>query len=64
MKKLTLNVDALAVSSFETQGVEDRRGTVDGQEATTLPHCATGDSTCVGACFCTEYQTCFDCTVA
>jgi hypothetical protein len=40
MKKLRLNLDSLAVASFETAASEAERGTVDGHFVPTNPWCA------------------------
>lgn len=60
MKKIRLNVETLAVESFETMTPRDERGTVDGQQITTatrLNNCT--QTTCPpNYCFCTEDRTC------
>jgi hypothetical protein len=48
MKKLTLDVDALAVESFPTAEVDEARGTVDAQEATV--RCNTRVASCYTSC--------------
>lgn len=54
MRKLTLDVDALEVTSFEAAAPAPERGTVDGRAAT--PDCPlTLDDTC----WCTERLTCW-----
>jgi hypothetical protein len=50
MKKLTLDLDTLAVASFETQTVPQARGTVDGYVLT--PKCVVTSG--VDSCWCTE----------
>ena len=40
MKKLTLDLDVLAVASFETQEVPEKLGTVQGHDVPTNPWCA------------------------
>jgi len=40
MKKLTLDLDALAVASFETEAVAAKLGTVQGHDVPTNPWCA------------------------
>jgi hypothetical protein len=50
MRKLTLDVDALAVESFPTSGREaDARGTVDAHEATAI-RCGSGGASCFTSC--------------
>ncbi|HEX8391214.1 MAG TPA: hypothetical protein VF665_02560 [Longimicrobium sp.] len=54
MKKLSLNLDGLAVQSFTTQSTLRTRGTVQGHEAETdLVSCGgTCDATaCYGSCY-------------
>lgn len=53
MKKLTLNLDALAVATFETQPAREERGTV--QEWVLTPRCVVTGG--VDSCWCTE-RTC------
>jgi hypothetical protein len=52
MKKLSLDVDALRVESFQTAPAEPVRGTVAGHLATFGPPCATAarGSTCAATC--------------
>ena len=58
MQKLTLNLDALAVESFDPQAAAPReRGTVQGHEVLT-PMCAVTSG--INSCWCSEYNTC-DC---
>jgi len=58
-KKLTLDVDALSVSSFQTDGAEDGPGTVRGHGAEpTPPYYAC---TCAASCDCpSAYYWCGD----
>ena len=49
MKKLKLDVEALAVDSFATARGEDRSGTVQAHEAPTHPYASCGCTT--GASF-------------
>ena len=64
MKKLSLNVDEIAVSSFETDRYEDVRGTVAANGAITLNHCAgtvkfvpdAGDDACTSGCVCCRFR--------
>lgn len=46
MKKLTLNVDALRVESFQAQGHEGTRGTVDAHSYYTVRYQSQCDHTC------------------
>jgi hypothetical protein len=55
MKKMKLNVEALAVESFDTSGDAPKRGTVFGEQCTcytdcTCPGCNTCDESCNGTC--------------
>ena len=64
MKKLTLDVDALSVTSFPTAPSAGARGTVRAHEGT--PLCEEVSTECVvtggvNSCWCSEYHTC-DCT--
>ena len=64
MKKLSLNVDEIAVSSFETDRYEDVRGTVDANGITIPPRCAgtvkfvpdAGDDDCTSGCVCCRFR--------
>ena len=66
MKKLTLNVDAFSVSSFETDEYEDVRGTIDANAAaptaTCVRVCGTvrfgpgGDDDCTSGCVCCRFR--------
>lgn len=58
MKKIKLQLDALAVASFETAALPADMGTVAGYEAT--PYCVVTGG--IDSCWCSEYNTC-DCTV-
>jgi len=49
MKKLTLEVETLAVESFPTGADPQPRGTVDAQAAT-LVRCGTGVASCYTSC--------------
>ncbi|HEV7588436.1 MAG TPA: hypothetical protein VGO40_10005 [Longimicrobium sp.] len=50
MKKLTLDVAALAVESFATDEVDAKpRGTVDAHAATAI-RCGTGGASCFTSC--------------
>lgn len=40
MKKLTLDLDTLAVASFETDAASETLGTVQGHDVPTNPYCA------------------------
>jgi hypothetical protein len=40
MKKLALDLDVLAVTSFETQAVPEKLGSVQGHDIPTNPQCA------------------------
>jgi hypothetical protein len=53
MKKLTLDVDAIQVASFEAAPPVPERGTVDGYQRT--PDCPL---TLDISCWCSEYATC------
>ncbi len=53
--KLKLNLEDLSVDSFDTVGVEKRKGTVYGEQCTcytqcTCPGCPTCDASCNGTC--------------
>jgi hypothetical protein len=73
MKKLKLEVEALHVETFSPEAAAHASvGTVRGQEVTTpescgcpvtdLAHTCTCPNTSNGPpCFCTEWQTCWDC---
>ena len=69
MKKMKLNVEALAVESFDTSGDAPKRGTVFGEQCTcytncTCPGCPTCDASCNGTCAGTCAYTCDDATCA
>jgi hypothetical protein len=49
-RKLTLDLDALAVHSFHTSPAEDGRGTVLGAESPTTP--PVDNCTCQASCAC------------
>lgn len=46
MKKIALNLDALAVESFEIDGAEQDRGTVLANQGTLNVHCYTNVGSC------------------
>jgi hypothetical protein len=53
--KLKLNLDQLAVDSFDTSTAQSPRGTVHGEQCTcptacTCPGCPTCDATCANTC--------------
>ncbi|HST57236.1 MAG TPA: hypothetical protein VLK84_01030 [Longimicrobium sp.] len=53
--KLKLHLEDLTVDSFDTVGVEKRKGTVFGEQCTcytqcTCPGCPTCDASCNGTC--------------
>ncbi len=61
--KLKLNLEDLSVDSFDTVGVEKRKGTVFGEQCTcytqcTCPGCPTCDASCNGTCGGTCENTC------
>ena len=64
MEKLSLKVDDIAVSSFETDEYEEVRGTVDAYAVITLPpRCAGtvkfdggGDDDCTSGCVCCRFR--------
>lgn len=67
MKKLTLDLDALDVTSFPTAAPQTDRGTVDGHVLT--PRCIDDSRQCteandcavtsdINSCWCSEYYTC------
>lgn len=58
MNKLKLDLEELAVESFEVAEEKDEEGTVQGNEAT--PWCNTGNLTCNGAISCNGVYTCAD----
>jgi hypothetical protein len=64
MKKLKLEIDALRVESFEPHArPEQGRGTVEAREVTALADtCGCADTSVKVPCFCSERQTCWDCT--
>jgi hypothetical protein len=55
-KKLNLELEALAVDSFETSAAANGNGTVHAHDATTVCHPTPpeyeGDCTCVDSCLC------------
>jgi hypothetical protein len=73
MKKLKLEIDALAVVSFPTAPSTDARGTVQAHGGTTFG-CVHDTRDCtqgwdceitsgVNSCWCSEIHTCLDCPV-
>ncbi|HEX6746263.1 MAG TPA: hypothetical protein VF092_03030 [Longimicrobium sp.] len=66
--KLTLNLEQLAVDSFQTTVAEKRKGTVFGEQCTcytncTCPGCPTCADTCPNTCAYTcDDDTCANCT--
>ena len=63
MKKLRLELDALEVESFEAAAADAEPGTVQAHEVTLRADtCGCPDTSIKIPCFCTEYQTCWDCT--
>jgi hypothetical protein len=59
--KLTLNLDQLAVDSFDTAAVQPRRGTVFGEQCTCYTNCTCpGCPTCANTCPATCAWTCDD----
>jgi len=65
MKKLRLEIDTLRLDSFPAGAPALPRGTVHGRDVTALADtCGCQDTSLKLACFCTEYQTCWNCQVA
>ncbi len=73
MKRLKLEIDALAVVSFPTAPAAEVRGTVQAH-ASTLPGCIDATRLCtdaldceitsgINSCWCSEIHTCLDCPV-
>ncbi|HLM68348.1 MAG TPA: hypothetical protein VK358_12505 [Longimicrobium sp.] len=63
MKKMKLNLDELAVDSFDTSANEKPRGTVFGEQCTchtacTCPGCPTCAASCNGTCYEATCNTC------
>ena len=65
MKKIRLDAESLRVETFSTEALEERRGTVQGEEATAPASPCFSCLSCVGdcssvphACFCTEAVSC------
>jgi hypothetical protein len=62
MKKLSLKIDDIAVTSFETDEYEDVRGTVAANGAITVVHCAGtvkfagDDDECTSGCVCCRFR--------
>ncbi|HEX2208098.1 MAG TPA: hypothetical protein VHG93_10485 [Longimicrobium sp.] len=53
MKKMKLNLEQLAVDSFDTSAAAEKRGTVFGEQCTCHTQC-----TCPGCPTCQNYATC------
>ena len=54
MRKLRLDVDDLAVTTFQTEEIDGHRGTVDGHAVTgTAPFCQSVPTYCRTGCPCT-----------
>jgi hypothetical protein len=67
--KLKLNLDQLAVDSFDTTKTEAKTGTVFGEQCTcytncTCPGCYTCDASCNGTCGASCNGTCYENTCA
>jgi modification target Cys-rich repeat protein len=63
--KLTLNVEQLAVDSFDTSTASAKRGTVFGEQCTCYTQCTCpGCPTCYNTCAATCVNTCDDHTCA
>jgi hypothetical protein len=65
--KLKLNLDQLAVDSFDTTKPEAKAGTVFGEQCTcytncTCPGCYTCDASCNGTCDASCNGTCYEAT--
>jgi hypothetical protein len=63
MKKMKLNLEQLAVDSFDTSAAAEKRGTVFGEQCTcptncTCPGCPTCYESCNGTCGDSCYGTC------
>ena len=58
MKKIALNLDALAVESFEIAGMEDERGTVMANQGTLNVQCYTRVGSCHRTACCPETTIC------
>ena len=58
MKKIALNLDALAVESFEIDGVEQDRGTVMANQGTLNQQCYTKVGSCYRTACCPETTLC------
>ncbi|HSU15682.1 hypothetical protein [Longimicrobium sp.] len=62
MKKLSLKVDDITVSSFTTDEYDDVRGTVEGNAITVPPRCSGtvkfdgGDDDCTSGCVCCRFR--------
>ena len=54
MKKIALNLDVLAVESFETAGVELDRGTVMANQGTLNAQCYSKVGSCLRTACCPE----------
>jgi hypothetical protein len=58
MKKIALNLDTLAVDSFDTAGVEQDRGTVMANQGTLNQQCYTRVGSCYRTACCPETTLC------
>jgi hypothetical protein len=58
MKKIALDLDALAVESFEIDGGEEQRGTVMANQGTLNVHCYSRVGSCNRTACCPETTIC------
>jgi hypothetical protein len=58
MQKIALDLDTLAVESFETAGVELDRGTVMANQGTLNQHCYSNVGSCLRTACCPETTLC------
>ncbi len=58
MKKIALNLDALAVESFEIDGGEQERGTVMANQGTLNENCYSKVGSCLRTACCPETEVC------
>ena len=58
MKKIELNLDVLAVESFETDGAAQERGTVMANQGTLNVHCYSQVGSCNRTACCPETTIC------
>jgi hypothetical protein len=63
MQKIALNLDALAVESFEIDGAEEDRGTVMANQGTLNVHCYSKVGSCNRTACCPETTFCPDTSV-